>query len=250
MEVVAQWAQQDPSTAAQWAVAFPEGGMREKAVASVARNWAQIDAANGSTWVTSLPEGAVRDTALQSFTRGLAEVDPASAAQWAQEIAQPEQPAPGYLGRLGTITSIASDPTGSAQDRARDMVAALGVVIERPLFGAGLGMNVLALNAERGATWKSVHNVYLQYAADLGLPGLALFLALFASCLGGLRRTVRSLRADDARRRVFHLAEGLQLSLTGFAVAAFFHPVGYLFPFFYMAGLPVAVRGVALGSAR
>jgi hypothetical protein len=41
----------------------------------------------------------------------------------------------------------------------------------------------------------------------------------------------------------------VQLSLIGFAAAACFHPVGYLFPFFYVAGLAVAVRGVAAGSA-
>jgi probable O-glycosylation ligase (exosortase A-associated) len=156
----------------------------------------------------------------------------------------------GYLERLGTITSVSSDPTGSAQDRARDMLAAVEVVLDRPVFGAGLGMNVLALNAERGATWRSVHNVYLQYAADLGLPGLALFLALFASCLVRAGRTARILGADRARGRLLHLAEGVQLSLIGFAVAACFHPVGYLFPFFYVAGLAVAVRGIAAGSER
>ena len=37
---------------------------------------------------------------------------------------------------------------------------------------------MLALNDERGARWLSVHNAYLNYAVDLGLPGLTLFLML------------------------------------------------------------------------
>ena len=153
---------------------------------------------------------------------------------------------PGYLVHLITITDASSDPTGSAQDRWRDMRLALGMVTDHPLFGAGLGMDAVALNAERSSTWTSVHNVYLQYGADLGLPGLALFLALFWSCANGLRAALRRLRGDRDRLELLELTYGLQTSLTGFAVAAFFHPVAYQFPFFYFAGLAVAARGIAL----
>jgi hypothetical protein len=155
----------------------------------------------------------------------------------------------GYLGHLGTIANISADATGSAQERSRDMLTALGQIAQRPLLGAGLGQNVLALNAERGATWRMVHNVYLQYGMDLGLPGLLLFLALFASCLNGLRAALKRIRAAAPGSELFDLAEGVQTSLLAFGLAAFFHPAGYNFPFFYMAGLAVAVRGIALGRA-
>jgi len=152
----------------------------------------------------------------------------------------------GYLEHLATITNISADTTGSAQERSRDMLLALDQISERPFVGAGLGQNVLALNAERGATWRMVHNVYLQYAVDLGVPGLMLFLALFWSCLSGLRRSLRSLHRELPGSGLFDLAGGVQLSLVAFALAAFFHPAGYTFPFFYIAGLAVAVRAIAL----
>jgi O-antigen ligase len=151
----------------------------------------------------------------------------------------------GYFTHLGTIANISGDPTGSAQERLHDMIAAAKWALANPLFGAGLGMNVLALNEARGANWRYVHNIYLEHAADLGLPGLLLFLFLFAGCLASVSRVQRRLQATGAAPDLSHLAEGIQLSLTGFAVAAFFHPVAYHFYFYYLGGLALAVRNLA-----
>ncbi len=156
----------------------------------------------------------------------------------------------GYLSHLGTITNIQKDATGSAQERTRDMALALNEIAKRPLLGAGLGQNVLALNTERGpgSDWRMVHNVYLQYAADLGIPGLLLFLAVFKTAASGLSRAVKKLREVPSMRAPAMIAEGLQLSLLGFALAGFFHPAGYNFPFFFFAGLAVAAHGIAFRS--
>ncbi len=155
----------------------------------------------------------------------------------------------GYLGRLGTITSVASDPTGSSQTRWADTLTAARFVAENPIFGAGLGMNVLALNQVRGPTWTEVHNVYLEYAADLGLPGLLAFLALLWSCTAGVglvrRRAIREGRGEQ----LLHLAESLRLSLIAFALAGIFHPIAYQFYFYYFAGLAIALRNISGGTA-
>lgn len=149
----------------------------------------------------------------------------------------------GYAGRLATMTAIDSDATGSAQARWTDTLAALQCIEERPIVGSGIGMNILALGEQRGDTGRAVHNVYLQYAVELGLPGLALFLWLYASCL----RTVASAaRAAEAARAsgVRAIADGVRVSLLAFGVAALFHPVAYQFYFYLIAGLAVAVGGV------
>jgi O-antigen ligase len=155
----------------------------------------------------------------------------------------------GYLDRLSTIGDIQSDPTGSAQERWSDTRAALRYVAAHPLLGAGVGMNVLALNEARGASWTNVHNVYLQYAVDLGLPGVALFVALLALCLLATVEAMRRAAAMPAPD-LFLLAEGLQISLVVFAVAALFHPVAYHFYFYYVAGLAIAARAAAGGPAE
>jgi O-antigen ligase len=149
----------------------------------------------------------------------------------------------GYDERLATITDMESDTTHSAQSRWRDLGAASSLVLEHPLIGAGVGMDVLALNELRGAEWLSVHNAYLQYAVDLGLPGLLLFLLLLRVCLRDACWAQRAC-GTEGRGELFHWAEGIQVSLLAFALAALFHPVAYQFYFFYVAGLAVAVRVV------
>lgn len=150
----------------------------------------------------------------------------------------------GYLDRLGTIVDSESDRTGSSQARWLDTVAAVSFVLGNPIVGAGIGTNVLALNEVRGPAWTAVHNVYLQLAVELGLPGLALFLLLLVGCLKRARLAHRGSTPRPASRELVHLAEGIQISLVAFALAALFHPVGYHFYFYYIAGLAVAVKAV------
>ena len=150
----------------------------------------------------------------------------------------------GYSERLSTITDVQSDPTGSAQARWDDTVAAVRFVMRNPIVGAGVGMNTLALNEERGPAWKAVHNVYLEYAVDLGIPGLIMFLLLMVCCIRSTRFVQRRSAEVPALRELFYLAEGIQVSLIAFAVAALFHPAAYHFYFYYIAGLAVALKAV------
>lgn len=156
----------------------------------------------------------------------------------------------GYVARLGTITDIQADQTGSAQARVGDTRAALAFVVSHPLAGAGLGMNMLALNDLRGARWLRVHNAYLEYAMDLGWLGLGLFLVLLTSCIGTAAR-LRDLCADvPPLRELFTLADAIRISLVGFGVAALFHPVAYTFYFFLVAGPAVALPSVYEAETR
>jgi len=146
-----------------------------------------------------------------------------------------------YLDHMGTITDMRSDRSGSSQARWEGMVAATNLALEHPFLGVGAGMNILALNETHGARWKGVHNVYLEYAADLGLPGLALFLVLFWSCFSRARRTQRAAAGRPGLEDLFHYGVAVEVSLAAFAVAGMFHPVGYHFHFYIIAGLAVAL---------
>jgi putative inorganic carbon (hco3(-)) transporter len=158
-------------------------------------------------------------------------------------LALPFMPS-GYLDRLLTLSAIDADPTGSAQARWEGTRAALEHAVEHPILGAGLGMNILVLNESVGATWRAVHNTYLEYAVDLGLPGLTLFVLLLYGCWKNARATRR-----QAGPELGQLAEGIEISLVGFAVAAFFHPAAYEFYFFYIAGLAAAATVVGARTA-
>jgi len=155
-----------------------------------------------------------------------------------------------YFKRLSTITDIQADQTGSAQGRWQDVVMATGIVTRNPIVGAGIGNDMLALNKYRGkATFRSVHNAYLQYAVDLGLPGMLLFAWLHIKCFRTARRVERLSKETDALRRIGALAAGIQVSLASFFVAAMFHPIAYQFYFFTIAGLAVALHNTARSMA-
>ena len=149
----------------------------------------------------------------------------------------------GYTDRLSTITDIEADKTGSAQGRWQDFIVAAEVVMHNPIVGVGIGADMLALNEYRGTdTYRSVHNAYLQYAVDLGLPGLILFTWLHVMCFRNARRVERVAQREPALRHLGVLAAGLQISLAAFFVAAMFHPIAYQFYFFTIAGLAVALK--------
>ena len=159
-------------------------------------------------------------------------------------LALPLVPA-AYVERVSTVSDIASDPTQSSQSRWRDMVAAAHFVATHPIIGAGIGMDILALNEVRGAYWVQVHNVYLQYAVDLGLPGAFLFVLLLWMVFRAVKSSMRRLAGVAGERPLFLLAEAVQVSLIAFVVSSMFHPVAYHFYFYYIAGLALAVRAIA-----
>jgi putative inorganic carbon (HCO3(-)) transporter len=157
----------------------------------------------------------------------------------------------GYIERLSTIVDIDADPTGSAQGRWTDYQVATEVVIANPIVGVGLGQDILALNEARGrATWRSVHNAFLEYAVDLGIPGILLFLSLLVASFRSARRVERFASRASQLWDVSVFAAGAQIALVAFAVAAFFHPIAYQFYFFCVAGLAVALKTVSWTEAQ
>ncbi len=151
-----------------------------------------------------------------------------------------------YFDRISTIVTIEDDQTNSAQTRLSDMKVATEVAFSRPVVGSGIGMSALALNEARGERWLDVHNVYLQVAVDLGLPGLLLYVLLMWRCLRVTGDVIhgRSGHAAEPRQLVL-LAEALRVSLLAFAVSAMFYPVAYHFYFFFFAGLAIAAGKLA-----
>lgn len=106
--------------------------------------------------------------------------------------------------RAGTLSQAARGADTSFQERVKQWQGTLRAVAGRPLLGLGLGNYVIRQQrftgigrspadvARRGASMQEqAHSEYLQTAAELGLPGLLLYLlillAFFAKSINALR---------------------------------------------------------------
>ena len=111
----------------------------------------------------------------------------------------------------------------AAQTRLELIVAGLSMVESHPLLGVGLdGFKAAAPSYDprlgEPGTRYIAHNTYLQVAAETGLPGLLLFVALMAVCFGNCRAVERCAR--DPALAAF--AAAIRLALLAYAVAGLF----------------------------
>lgn len=149
-----------------------------------------------------------------------------------------------YFDRMSTIIHTEQDATGSAGERWSDMMIAVRSALSSPVIGAGLGMNVLAMNEARGGEWRPVHNVFLELTMDLGVPGLLLFAWLLWTSVTSSADVHRQANQTVEMQELAYLAEGIHISLLAFALAAMFHPVSYHPYFYYLAALALAAQAV------
>lgn len=150
----------------------------------------------------------------------------------------------GYGDRIASILDSSQDASGSSDARYAAIMAALELVAEQPLTGVGVGMNIIAL-VDKGFFWDHVHNVYLEIASEIGIPGLVVYVMLLFKLIMGLRQTQSLLEGVDRSEDLRLLAQATEVSLLSFAIAAFLHPVAYHFYFYYLCGFGLAIKQIA-----
>jgi putative inorganic carbon (HCO3(-)) transporter len=125
------------------------------------------------------------------------------------------------------LSPSTSDQTSSAH-RMRLWRAGLEMVLDRPLTGVGLGNFKLVVDrysSEHDARFVA-HNTYVEIAAELGVVGLASFLAIIGSCYRALERLRRQAHSACALT-VQSMAAAFQISLVSFLVGGFFVSAQY-----------------------
>ena len=125
----------------------------------------------------------------------------------------------------------------------------IGYMLGHPITGVGVGafpvaegtISPLAKVQDYGVglKWSAAHNSFVQIGAELGFPGLLMFVALLFAGLGLARRAVAfGLAVGDQRAAA--MGDALAASLVGFAVSGFFLSEAYS-PYVY------SVIGIAIG---
>lgn len=119
---------------------------------------------------------------------------------------------PSYADEMGTST------------RLELWTAGLRMIKESPLTGVGLGNfkpMVSRYEGSAGELDKIAHNTYIEFAAELGIPGLVVFLVILGCTFRSLQFVLR--RAGPSTPQILvDAAQGIYAGLVGVAVAIFF----------------------------
>ena len=147
---------------------------------------------------------------------------------------------PQLMARYATTIAESEERDGSAESRIDLWRDCIKLTIENPLFGIGPG-NFPVVAASLGYTaGKQAHSVWMQQAAETGVPGVLSLFLLFAISVVKLWPLARQPLTEENRSQVT-IASGLIMSIVGFAVAGQFVSLGGLEIPYYSAMIGVVL---------
>jgi O-antigen ligase len=160
---------------------------------------------------------------------------------------------------MGTMFSDADYNRTEETGRMQIWRRGVGYMLQFPVLGVGpnnfgAAEGTLSPFAERqqfgrGVKWNAAHNSYVQIGAELGIPGLVLFIGMITSAFRALRRTNRRVGVIDEPHSGPELTQAITASLIGFVVGAFFLSLAYSEMLYTLLALTVALEKVAAGPA-
>jgi O-antigen ligase len=143
----------------------------------------------------------------------------------------------------GTIA--VADPYGSAAQRLDILKSAWHIFTSHPVLGVGIGCyNEANASYAPQLGRRDPHNTYLGLAAEMGLPGLLLWLGLVGSVMAQARRRRQIIEADDRTIQVLWI----ERSMIAFLVACLFASYAGLTTLYLSLGI-LWVAANVLGGA-
>jgi O-antigen ligase len=162
-----------------------------------------------------------------------------------------------YWERISTIWGGESAKTAADEylqggfETARWQIWKNGLILiaSRPILGVGAGAFVVAEGSlHNGGKWNAAHNSFIQITAELGLPGLGVFLFLLYRGFANCRRVIRATRRSRSLAGHFWMAHGLEASLCGYVVAGSALSQAYSDIFYFLLAMSVIL--VRLTASR
>lgn len=160
------------------------------------------------------------------------------------------------------INTLVTGQEAAGSGRVNEWKAAWRSAHERPILGLGFGSFPAVSNDlvretpgtdlyhfDERPTGVFVHNAYLGSLAELGIPGLILFLGLLGSTIAALKRTaVKAKRVGDLS--LARVANALALSMVGWSLTSFFLSSETARPFWITIGIALALPKLLPPPAR
>lgn len=159
-----------------------------------------------------------------------------------------------YWKQMSTILHPTADYNWTdPQGRRAVWQRGLGYVASNPVLGLGVASypiaegTISAISQQRasvgkGFKWSVAHNSFLETAAELGIPGLMLFIGLFIASFAALRK-IRpgGMYGPGIERRETALSQMLIGSLIGFAVSGSLVSAEYFSYLYLLFGLVIGL---------
>lgn len=171
----------------------------------------------------------------------------------------------GYWDQLESLTRPKEDYNWESETGRRKVaLRGLEYMADRPLTGLGvdnfakaeLSISEMAQDRYRvrGIKQSAAHNTWIEAGAEMGVPGLLLWIAFVIGPMLGLRREGKRLppgwpRGDREQRFLYVMTVYLPLSILGFAVTSTFVSFAYVDPMYYLAAMSAGVL-VAIRTKR
>ena len=166
-----------------------------------------------------------------------------------------------YWTAMQTILKPSEDYNETSETgRIKTWERGLGYMAQHPLLGVGADnfwfaegtISPLAWRQQygRAVRWGAAHNSFVQVGAELGVPGLLLFVAILASTFASLRRVAKyAIETAPGVHGPPRLAQSLMAALIGFSVGAFFLSLAYAEMLYTLIALAVALEKISRPKA-
>jgi O-antigen ligase len=160
-----------------------------------------------------------------------------------------------YWEQMSTILADADYNRTEETGRLQIWRRGIGYMLQYPVFGVGpasfqTAEGRLSPQARRqqlgiGVRWNAAHNSLIQVGAELGIPGLLMFIAIIVSAFNALRlHGRRRRRFVGPQPRGAQLTHAITAALVGFLVGAFFLSLAYSEMLYVLVALAVGLNKV------
>jgi O-antigen ligase len=152
--------------------------------------------------------------------------------------------------RYLSIVGRGEKNAATSQERFEGMEQQIRVALRRPIFGYGLGTSPEAnFHYVQGGPYVGMampaHNLFVELAQELGLPGLVIFLVLIKSILVGFVRSQKSVSGREENRFLAKLIDGMQVWLAMNIVFSFASYGLSSYEWYLFGGLSVVLQQLA-----
>jgi probable O-glycosylation ligase (exosortase A-associated) len=159
-----------------------------------------------------------------------------------------------YWDRMSSITAPSEERDASQQGRLHFWQVAFEMANDRPLLGVGhtgypRAYNDYDVTGGGFGRDRAVHSAWFGVLAELGYPGLFLFILIIATSLRACRQVRRSAQRGEIPEEMAAYATGLESSLVAFIVGGSFVSFHYCEMLWHFFGLTIALERVAVREA-